>query len=551
MPSTLYALNATGTAVLRFDSANPGTITNAVKVSGLSSGETLRDLDFRPLNGHCYALAVTDNLKGNDTGRVYELNPLTGVLRPLSPGAPAIRNNPDDGMIYGFDFDPVADVIRVTNSLGQNFRIDPDSGLLLGTDTFRGTPTLAFSRNFEGTPTTTLFGIDLATKSLVQKIGPAFTTVGPLGVSGIISDLGLDIQVNQRTGGDTAFAAMTVDGVAGLYTINLATGSATLVGRIGSVGVEGLAAAPDSIIVVGPDRATGGPHVKVYDALTQTEKFSFFAYNLEFTGGVTVGSGDVNRDGVPDIITGMRCGGSQVKVFDGRNGALIYSFVAYDPAYTLGIYVAGGDVNGDGFDDIITGTAEGGGNRCKVFSGRDLTLLHDFIAYDPLFTGGIRVGAGDIDGDRRADILTGPGEGSGTELRVFSGVDLTLLRSFVVYNPEFTGGLQVTTAFIDGDNRAEVVTGPGVGGRGRLRVFGADKHKVFANHEIFGSQYQGGLRVGATDVNGDGTPEVLGGPTPDRFEPLTILDVTSAKTVGSLSPFGEAFSGGLFIATGR
>src|SRR5262245_41190264 len=77
-PSTLYALNATGTALLRFDSGAPDVITNAVKVSGLQGGETLRGIDFRPLTGHFYALGVTDSLKGNDVGRVYEVNGLTG-----------------------------------------------------------------------------------------------------------------------------------------------------------------------------------------------------------------------------------------------------------------------------------------------------------------------------------------------------------------------------------------------------------------------------------------------------------------------------------------
>src|SRR5262249_5805558 len=166
-----------------------------------------------------------------------------------------------------------------------------------------------------------------------------------------------------------------------------------------------------------------------------------------------------------------------------------------------------------------------------------------------LFTNGVRVGAGDINGDRRADILTGPGEGGGTLLKIFSGVDLTLLRSFVVYNPEFTGGLQVTTGFIDGDNRAEVVTGPGVGGRGRLKVFNGEKHKLFVNHEIMGPHYDGGLRVGATDVNGDGTPEVLGGPTPDRISQTTVFDPLTLGHIADLVIFDPVFSGGLFIAT--
>src|SRR5262245_34138533 len=76
-PATLYAL--TDSNVWRFDSSAPGVITNSARISGLSAGERVVGIDFRPLTGHCYALAVTDT-HGNDTGRVYQLNPLTGVL---------------------------------------------------------------------------------------------------------------------------------------------------------------------------------------------------------------------------------------------------------------------------------------------------------------------------------------------------------------------------------------------------------------------------------------------------------------------------------------
>src|SRR5262249_54842766 len=155
-------------------------------------------------------------------------------------------------------------------------------------------------------------------------------------------------------------------------------------------------------------------------------------------------------DGVVDIITGTGRGGGVVKVFSGTDGTLLRSFFPYGVLFRSGIYVAGGDVNADGFDDIITGTGEGGGNQRKVFSGRDLTLLHSFVAYDPLFTSGVRVGAGDINGDKRADIITCPGEGGGTQLKVFSGVDLTLLKSFVAYDPAVTS-MYVRAADVDGD----------------------------------------------------------------------------------------------------
>src|SRR6185295_14733058 len=75
-----------------------------------------------------------------------------------------------------------------------------------------------------------------------------------------------------------------------------------------------------AIFVTGAD-AGGGPDVKVFDATTGQLRFGFFAYDANFTGGVRVAAGDVNGDGVPDIICAAGPGGGpNVTIFDGRNG---------------------------------------------------------------------------------------------------------------------------------------------------------------------------------------------------------------------------------------
>jgi hypothetical protein len=116
---------------------------------------------------------------------------------------------------------------------------------------------------------------------------------------------------------------------------------------------------------------------------------------------------------------------------------------SYDPAFLGGVRVAAGDVNGDGRADIVTGAGPGGGPHVKVFSGANLSLLHSFFAYTPAFTGGVFVAAGDVNGDGRADIVTGAGPGGGPHVEIFSGADLALLQSFFAYAPAFTGGVFV------------------------------------------------------------------------------------------------------------
>src|SRR5262245_62150720 len=111
--------------------------------------------------------------------------------------------------------------------------------------------------------------------------------------------------------------------------------------------------------------AGGGPQVNVYDENNQLIA-AFMAYDISFRGGVNVAVADVTGDGVKDIITGPgKGGGPDIRVFDGA--ALpnvvrpLSEFLAYDPAFTGGVNVAGGDINGDGFADIITAPASSGG----------------------------------------------------------------------------------------------------------------------------------------------------------------------------------------------
>src|SRR5207244_12209577 len=109
----------------------------------------------------------------------------------------------------------------------------------------------------------------------------------------------------------------------------------------------------------------------------------------------------------------------------------VLSFYAYSSGFTGGVFVAAGDVNGDVKADIITGAGAGGGPHVRVFSGATGGLLSEFFPYDGAFRGGVRVAAGDVDGDGHADVITGPGPGGGPEVTVFPGGTWATLADFL------------------------------------------------------------------------------------------------------------------------
>jgi hypothetical protein len=183
--------------------------------------------------------------------------------------------------------------------------------------------------------------------------------------------------------------------------------------------------------------------VRIFNGATGAEMGSFFAYNSSFTGGVRVAVGDVNGDGRPDIITGAGPGGApHVKVFNGKTGAEINSFFAGPASFTGGIFVAAGDVTGDGRADIVVGADAGGGPQVRIVDGHVTTGAGAWLAYDAAFTGGVRVAVGDVNGDGRPDIITAPGAGAGPLVKIFD-TSGGLLDNFFAYDQSFTGGVFV------------------------------------------------------------------------------------------------------------
>jgi hypothetical protein len=187
----------------------------------------------------------------------------------------------------------------------------------------------------------------------------------------------------------------------------------------------------------------GGPHVKAYNSSKQNI-FNIFAYDKNFRGGVDVAACDVDGDGTDEIITGPgHSGGPHVRVFE-PDGTMVASFFAYDESNRDGIRVAAGDIDGDGTDEIITGPQRGSGSQVRAFD-KNGNIKLSFFAYDDTgFRDGIDVAAGDIDNDGTDEIITGPQAGGGPQIRAFKGS--TRVNSFFSYDKDFRGGIRVDAA---------------------------------------------------------------------------------------------------------
>ncbi|MFN4259817.1 MAG: beta strand repeat-containing protein [Gemmataceae bacterium] len=356
-------------------------------------------------------------------------------------------------------------------------------------------------------------------------------------------------------------AILNENGVATFTTTNLPSGTLSITARylesenfaastsapqIQTVIPAVPAASPIFAVGAGPG---GAPNVNVYDASGQLIA-SFLAFDAGFRGGVTVAVGDVNGDGVNDIIVGAGPGANpHVRVFSGVNftpleGAL-GSFFAFDAGFRGGVNVAAGDVNGDGFADIIVGAGPGANPHVVVFSGQTGALLASFFAYDAGFRGGVHVAAGPVLGNGRAQIITGAGAGANPDVRVFDIlISLSPLFNFMAYDIGFRGGVFVAVGDVDGNGIADIITGAGAGANPDVRIFdggGNFQRQLFP----FAMSFRGGVRVATVD-RGDGIARIVAGAGPGAEPHITTFDGLTLNLIDSFFAFDEAFRGGVF-----
>ena len=218
------------------------------------------------------------------------------------------------------------------------------------------------------------------------------------------------------------------------------------------------------------------------------------------------------------------------------------SFYAYAPGFIGGIDVAAGDVDGDGVDEIVTAAGPGGGPHVRIFKADGTPVGNGFMAYDPGFVGGVRVSAGDVDGDGKAEIITGAGPGGGPHVRVFRA-DGTPVLSFFAYNANFRGGIDVGAA--DGT----IATGPGVGGGPHVRVFdksGNIKSEFMAYDPLF----SGGIRVATAEMRFSFSgPEIVTSPASGGGPDFRMFSQTGEQ-LDQVQAFEEWWIGGFEIGAG-
>jgi len=297
------------------------------------------------------------------------------------------------------------------------------------------------------------------------------------------------------------------------------------------------------------------------------------------TGGVRTAMADFTGDGTPDLVAGTGPGTTnQVVVLDGKTHQPLATLTPFEASFTGGVFVAAGDLNGDGKADLVVTPDVGGGPVVVVFDGaalakgRVVELARFFGIADPNFRGGARAAVADLTG--AGDLVVAAGFGGGPRVAVFDGASLAtgspnrLIPDFFAFEPSLRNGAYVAGGDLTGGGTADLVLGAGPGGGPRVRVEDfqqlltaagtftslddpAVQSAQAANFFAGDPNARGGVPVAVKDLTGDGTAGVVAGSgaggTVTAYTGAALMANGAAPAPDfSLNPF-PGFAGGVFV----
>jgi len=209
------------------------------------------------------------------------------------------------------------------------------------------------------------------------------------------------------------------------------------------------------------------------------------------------------------FITGAGAGSSpHVRIFN-KNLEVRSQFFAYPNNMKAGISVALGDIDGDGEEEVVTVPGVGVGSHVKIFS-QDGILKKQFFAYHPSFRGGLRLALGDLNNDGKDEIIITPittQKGFENDIRVFDGNGVLRTQFFAYARGSTVKSSGIAVGDTDGDGSFKIITAPAEGA-GQVRVF-SSIGKLLSQFYPYTKGFANGVSLAVRDINQDQRDEIL------------------------------------------
>lgn len=257
------------------------------------------------------------------------------------------------------------------------------------------------------------------------------------------------------------------------------------------------------------------PIFRIVNPVKKQATKEILAFNRADRHGTNVAVGDINGDHHPEVLVGSGAGADPlVKVYSDA-GNFIAQFNPYPTSRGLGVAVGSGDVDGDGIDDILTLPAKGT-SQLRIFhfdpATKHFNAIGQTFVYNRALLQGFSVADGDLDLDGRAEIIVAPrmNGSSVTVLKFTAANTFQVVKKFTPYPLTFKSGLTLAVGDTDGNGRKEIITTSGPGYFSHVKVFDI-QGRPLRDFLPATTAWLGGVSLASLDINTDGRDEILTG----------------------------------------
>ncbi|PIY92287.1 MAG: hypothetical protein COY70_04060 [Candidatus Magasanikbacteria bacterium CG_4_10_14_0_8_um_filter_42_12] len=232
----------------------------------------------------------------------------------------------------------------------------------------------------------------------------------------------------------------------------------------------------------------------------------FFVFEEGYKGGDQIAHIDLNGDGLRDLFV---VAGNKIVAWRHDGQPYINPLYPYTANYTGKLRIMIGDINNDTNMEVYVAPESGYPAPIKVYTRYGFPLRQDWFPFGETYSGGYTLAlAGSSPAETKHLVL---GSGTGVEPRV--GIytwDYQFLNSWLAFEKNFRGGVNVAAGDVDGDGTDEVVVGAGKGKGPLIRVFNENGTQQGTDISAYASIEKIGIDVRVQDVDFDGNADIIG-----------------------------------------
>jgi lipoprotein-anchoring transpeptidase ErfK/SrfK len=255
--------------------------------------------------------------------------------------------------------------------------------------------------------------------------------------------------------------------------------------------------------------------------------------------GAHVAAADLGNDGTPEILVGSPAGAKPSVRLLRLDGSTVTTYPISNVRGNPAVYVAAGDVNGDGAKEIIVNFGSGTTPEVRIYSVSG-QRLGAFLAFGKKFHGGTHVAIADVNSDGIDDIVAAPGQGGGAFVVTFSATG-KLLGQFRAYPSTVRSGVQLAAVDMNNDGKVEIATVVSQPNN-LVKIFSRTGVLLYSFKTV--SIAPNALRAAVTVS----TPSIIVGTAAGKTSVVTSYTVDGAAGQIQFRPYPKTYTAGISVA---